>query len=138
MKLLGMKLVKEIKQGQVNINISPVDLNCEKGNTLEIMQMFIGSVEEPATINYIPVEIDGHNIDVWHDDEFLLKGRALPSMLANDNTLLCGNLVFAKANEEGETIGLDKEEIRAVLKWYPQNVEKAKDFVNRLLKEARP
>ena len=60
-------------------------------------------------------------LDVWHDEEFLLRGlhrteffttilkREDVSLVTNRDVTLYGNLLFASSDKEGETIGLNEE-----------------------------
>lgn len=53
---------------------------------------------------------------VWYDDEFLLVDRPVATLIIGDLkpgafTLLCGNLMFTKTDEEGGTVGLTAKDI---------------------------
>ena len=56
------------------------------------------------------IEINGKKYDVWSDDEALLKSNPVPNLYIDDDTVIFGNLLIAKSNEEGEMVGLDKGE----------------------------
>jgi hypothetical protein len=137
MILLGMRINREsAAEGQIVINISPEHLECEKGNTLETMQTFIGSVEAPASIGYVQTDINGLKVDVWYNKDFAAAPGCEPSFLANDITLLCGNLVFARADKDGELLGLTDKEIHIICDAYLDNHEKAQNYFNQLVNKA--
>lgn len=137
MILLGMRVKREsAAEGQIVINISPEHLDCEKGNTLETMQTFIGSVEDPANIEYVQTDINGLKVDVWYNKDFAADPGSEPSFLANDVTLLCGNLVFARADKDGELLGLTDEEIHSIVGAFLDNHEKAQNYFNQLVNKA--
>lgn len=61
------------------------------------------------------------NLDLWVDDEGLLKNRFPVFVFADDNGFingyLVGNMVIQKHNEEGESLGLSPEECEEVFEW---------------------
>lgn len=61
------------------------------------------------------------NLDLWVDDEGLLKNRFPVFVFADDNGnisgYLVGNIVIQKHNEEGESLGLSPEECEEVFEW---------------------
>lgn len=94
----------------------------EPDKTLEGMYKIIGC----RCVDVREVEIDGTVFDVWFDDEFLLSGEPqIPSLLLPYETVICGTVLFAKSNEDGETIGLNNDEII-----------KAADFANKSMIDA--
>lgn len=67
-----------------------------------------------------------HDLDIWHDDEFLLKGRPevtlviknRPSPQLNEfDLVLCGDLVFASSDKIGNTISLTKRGFEQIEKF---------------------
>lgn len=53
-------------------------------------------------------------IDLWINEEGKLNDLDISIVIRNDNEfvdVLCGNIVFARSNEEGETIPLNEEDI---------------------------
>ena len=56
------------------------------------------------------IEINGKKYDIWSDDEALLVDNPVPNLFIDDDTVIFGNLLIAKSNDEGEMIGLDNGE----------------------------
>ena len=83
-------------------------------NTLEGLRKIIGCCCVACT----EIEVAGKTFDVWSDDEALLKENPVPSLYINDNLILFGNLIIAKHDEEGETIGLTIADIRLLKKYF--------------------
>lgn len=80
------------------------------------------------------VEIKGNYYDVWFDDEFLLTDKPpIPTLLLPYDTLICGNVLFAKSNEEGETIGLSYADVEIINNFVTENRKKAVDFMNKII-----
>ena len=55
---------------------------------------------------------------MWSDDEALLKDNPVPTLYLNDDLILFGNLVFAKSDENGETLGLTVADIRLLKNYF--------------------
>ena len=83
-------------------------------NTLEGLRKIIGC----RCVACTEFELEGKSFDVWSDDEALLKENPVPSLYINDNLVLFGNLIIAKHDEEGETIGLTVADIRLLKKYF--------------------
>ncbi len=52
----------------------------------------------------------------WFDDEFLLQERPVATLILgnlkpDEFVPLCGNLLFARHDEEGNTVGLNRKDI---------------------------
>ena len=65
------------------------------------------------------IEVEGKYFDVWSDDEALLCDNPVPNLYVCDGLIIFGNLLFAKSDDDGETIGLSIDDIR-LLKKYSQ------------------
>ena len=65
------------------------------------------------------IEVEGKYYDVWSDDEALLKLNPVPNLYVCDGLIIFGNLLFAKSDDNGQTIGLSVDDIR-LLKKYSQ------------------
>ena len=65
------------------------------------------------------IEVEGKYYDVWSDDEALLCDNPVPNLYVSDGLIIFGNLLFAKSDDDGETIGLSIDDIR-LLKKYSQ------------------
>ena len=69
-------------------------------------------------VNCATFDIDDDFFDVWYDDDFLNKPEPIPTFYLSSYQILCGNLVFAKTDDEGETIGLTARERSKIWKFY--------------------
>ena len=65
------------------------------------------------------IEVEGKYYDVWSDDEALLCDNPVPNLYVCEGLIIFGNLLFAKSDNDGETIGLSIDDIR-LLKKYSQ------------------
>ena len=87
-------------------SISPGVAYINPANTLREMYKIIGCSCVTCTV----IEIDGKRFDVWSDDEALLVDNPVPNLYIDDDTVIFGNLLIAKSNDEGEMLGLDNGE----------------------------
>ncbi|WP_353856820.1 hypothetical protein [Bacillus sp. Bos-x628] len=81
--------------------------------------------EIQGTLSMISIE----ELDVWFDDEFLLKKELQMPSLVIKNTpnltisdwdiVICGNIMFASSNEEGDTVSLT-EKAERILRQFKQ------------------
>ena len=62
------------------------------------------------------IEVNGKLFDVWSDDEALLKSNPAPNLYIDDDLIIFGSVVFAKSDEEGSFVGLEREEVH--LLWH--------------------
>ena len=58
------------------------------------------------------IEVKGKLFDVYSDDEALLKDKPAPNLYINDDLILFGSVAFAKSDEEGKLIGLNRDEVQ--------------------------
>ena len=70
-------------------------------------------------VTCIEIEVEGKCYDVWSDDAALLCDNPVPNLYVCEGLIIFGNLLFAKSDDDGETIGLSVEDIR-LLKKYSQ------------------
>jgi hypothetical protein len=79
---------------------------------LKTLQHHVGGLITGA---YVP-ELAEKGIDVFANDEGLLMGLQpnIGWMIESHPMILVGGLVFTSSDEEGETIGLTEEQIKAV------------------------
>lgn len=75
------------------------------------------SIDHSSAIDWLTER----NLDLWVDDEGLLKNR-YPVFVFTDEKgeqkgYLVGNMVIQKHNEEGESLGLSPEECEEVFEW---------------------
>ena len=87
-------------------SISPGVAYINPANTLREMYKIIGCSCVTCTV----IEIDGKRFDVWSDDEALLVDNPVPNLYIDDDTVIFGNLLISKSNDEGEMLGLDNGE----------------------------
>ncbi|MBO4780042.1 MAG: hypothetical protein J5497_05340 [Selenomonadaceae bacterium] len=57
------------------------------------------------------IEVNGKLFDVYSDDEALLKPNPVPNLYINDDLIIFGSVVFAKADEDGNLVGLSSKEV---------------------------
>lgn len=57
------------------------------------------------------IEVNGKLFDVYSDDEALLKPNPVPNLYINDDLIIFGSVVFAKADENGKLVGLTRDDI---------------------------
>ena len=86
-------------------------------HSLENMQKLIRDDKNDRTILDV-VRFDDE-VTMWVDDEGLLNGSEPNLYLANEEgrviSTIYGNLFFTSANEEGDTIGLNEKQSKAIL-----------------------
>lgn len=78
-------------------------------------------------IDMVSIDVDGYSYDVVCDDEGLFREPMVPTLYISEEQVLFGNLAFVKIDEEGYTVGLDKEDIERLLHF----IEKQKDDLHR-------
>ena len=81
-----------------------------KDNRLEDMYKILNCDYVTCT----EIEIEGKYYDVWSDDEALLKCSPIPVLYINDDVIIFGNVLFAKANSKGDTCGLAYKDINII------------------------
>ena len=87
-------------------SISPGVAYINPADTLREMYKIIGC----SCVTCTTIEINGRRYDVWSDDEALLVPNPVPNLYIDDDTVIFGNLLIAKSNDEGSMIGLDNGE----------------------------
>ena len=96
-------------------------------NTLEGLKKVIGR----DYVACIEIKVAGKNFDVWSDDEALLKENPVPNLFINENFILFGNLIFAKHDNDGATLGIYNSEIRLLQKFCQKQYEKFQKYFGR-------
>ena len=61
-------------------------------------------------------EVNGNLFDVLSDDEALLKDKPAPNLYIDDDLIIFGSIAFAKADEEGNLVGLSHDDVQ--LLWH--------------------
>ena len=74
-------------------------------------------------IDMVAIDVDGYSYDVVCDDEGLFREPMVPTLFISEEQVLCGDLAFVKIDEEGYTVGLEKEDIERLLRY----IENQKD-----------
>ena len=74
-------------------------------------------------IDMVAIDVDGYSYDVVCDDEGLFREPMVPTLFISEKQVLCGDLAFVKIDEEGYTVGLEKEDIERLLRY----IENQKD-----------
>ena len=75
------------------------------------------------------IEVEGKYYDVWSDDEALLKFNPVPNLYVSDGLIIFGNLLFAKSDDDGQTIGLSIDDIRLLKKYSQRQFYKLTHFL---------
>lgn len=106
-----MSLEKQLKVFTLTYNertnsISPSVAYINPADTLSEMYKIIGC----SCVTCTAIEINGKKYDVWSNDEALLVDNPVPNLYIDDDTVIFGNLMIAKSNDEGEMVGLDNGE----------------------------
>ncbi len=84
-------------------------IDIEQGKTLEAMQVLTA---DGGCVTCVHVDrIDGVNVDLWLDDEGLLKAGAQVNRLATEvaGQQLVGNVLVLGSNDEGECVSVPHE-----------------------------
>ena len=87
-------------------SISPHVAYLNPEHILQDMYKIIGC----SCVTVTEIEVNGKYYDVWSDDEALLVDNPVPNLYISDDIVIFGNVLIAKTNEEGETVGLDDGE----------------------------
>lgn len=66
-------------------------------------------------IDMVTINVDGYAYDVVCDDEALLRQPLVPSLYISEEHVFFGNLAFVKIDEEGASVGLDREDMIRLL-----------------------
>ncbi len=87
----------------------------KKHNYKDIKRLL--EIDSPLTCVSRKITENGQYYDFWCDDEGLFpEKKYMSAMCKNGCELLCGNVLIAKHDNEGNLIGLKKEEIEEILK----------------------
>lgn len=95
----------------------------DEANTLNEYYHLLGC----QCIDMVAIDVDGYSYDVVCDDEGLFREPMVPTLYINEEKVLFGNLAFVKVDEEGYTVGLDKEDVERLLRY----IENQKDDLHR-------
>lgn len=81
----------------------------------------------------VTISADGHSYDVVCDDEGLFRQPLVPTLYISEEQVLFGDLAFIKFDEEGKSIGLEKEDIARLLRYIGQQQEKLRRWTEAQL-----
>jgi hypothetical protein len=84
-------------------------------------------------IDMVTISADGHSYDVVCDDEGLFRQPLVPTLYVSEEQVLFGDLAFVKIDEEGKSIGLEKEDITRLLRYIGQQQEKLRRWTEAQL-----
>ena len=121
---------------QVSIGIGFLTVHeIDSENTLQSMYDLL----DCSMVDVRRFELDGHVYDVWFDEEFFINGKdIIPTVLLGkkegwaSEVLICGNVMYARSNEEGETIGLTDEDIQRLKDFQYETAPKAVRYYNKM------
>ncbi len=77
-------------------------------------------------IDMVAIDVGGYSYDVVCDDEGLFREPMVPTLYISEEQVLFGTLAFVKIDEEGYTVGLEKEDIERLLRY----IENQKDTLH--------
>ena len=75
------------------------------------------------------IEVNGKLFDVYSDDEALLKDRPAPNLYIDDDLIIFGSVAFAKANEEGKLVGLERDDVHLLWDFATVQFDKLLNFL---------
>ena len=67
------------------------------------------------SIDMATIDVDGHPYDLVCDGEALLRSPLIPSLYISEEQVFFGNLAFVKIDEEGTSVGLEREDLIRLL-----------------------
>lgn len=82
-------------------------------------------------IDMVAIEVEGYSYDVVCDDEGLFREPMVPTLYISEEQVLFGSLAFVKIDEEGYTVGLDKEDIERLIRYIEGQTEKLRSWTMR-------
>lgn len=77
------------------------------------------------------IEVNGKLFDVWSDDEAFLKDKPAPNLYIDDDLIIFGSVAFAKTDEEGKLVGLEREEVHLLWNFAQVQFPKLLKFLKR-------
>lgn len=86
-------------------------------------------------IDMATIDVDGHAYDVVCDDEALLRQPLIPSLYVSEEQVLFGNLVFARNNKDGESVGLEREDMIRLLDYIDRQKESLYRWTEQQIKK---
>ena len=87
------------------------------------------------SIDMAAIDVDGHAYDVVCDDEALLRCPLVPSLYISEEQVFFGNLAFVKIDEEGASVGLDREDMIRLLDFIDRQKESLYRWTDEQIKK---
>lgn len=92
----------------MEVGKAPEKVAVQKHVGLDTLQRYLG---EDTVLTVASRKIGSELFDIWLDDEGLLKPKPyIKAICTNAHEVLCGTLIIAKHDSQGNTIGLTDEE----------------------------
>ena len=63
------------------------------------------------SIDIVDFPLDGNHYSIVCDDEFMCRDPLVPSFIVSEDIVLFGAVVFTRTDDDGNTIGLEPEDI---------------------------
>lgn len=101
-KVLTLEVDRKLK------GIFPHIREIDSTDTLNEMYKIIGC----ELVDIVEIEVKGKFYDIYCDDEFLLKEKPIPTLYLDNETALCGNLVFTTHDKDGKIAEVTDEDIK--------------------------
>jgi hypothetical protein len=79
------------------------------------------------------ITIDNHHYDIIFDDEFLLIEKPIPTLYVNEHTVIFNNVLFARHDDEGATIGLENDDIGRICIWLASNEKRLRQWFLKMI-----
>ena len=118
-QVLSMEVNHENKTIEIHIR------NLSNKNTLTDMYKILNC----DCVTCTEIEIDGKYYDVWSDDCSLLKDSPIPTLYINDFLVIFGNVLFAKTNKNGDTVGLSIEDVHIIYEYIKKQAPKMEAWI---------
>ena len=140
MKMLYYKVERDEEGNVFRTSMNPVEVTNKSGERLYEMYKLL----DCEFVDYREFEVNGEYFDVWFDEEFLLRDKPpvatmfLGDLRPDSFIVLCGNLLFSKSNDEGESVTLTKRDMRKIMGFFDESQLKLMmDFSSGLINSRR-
>lgn len=113
-------IILTLEVNQEDMSLNPHIRAIDEADTLNEYYHLIGC----RCIDMVAIDVEGYSYDVICDDEGLFREPMVPTLYISEEQVLFGTLAFVKIDEEGYTVGLDKEDIERLLRYIEGQTEK--------------
>ena len=123
MKMLYYKVERDEEGKVLRTSLEPAEVTDKSGERLHEMYKLL----DCEFVDYREFEVNGEYFDVWFDEEFLLRDKPpvatmfLGDLRPDSFIVLCGNLLFSKSNDEGESVTLTKRDMRKIAGFFDES-----------------